>query len=109
VSCKIAEARALCGVFVELSGLSAREAAEALNRRGITTAWGYKWRASQVRLVRARLARAAGAPVMPQQASRDTPVRTGTGDTEQGPSPRHSAAINAKYVIRVTETISVGV
>jgi hypothetical protein len=42
-------------VFEELSGLSARQAAEELNRRGITTANGSKWHAAQVQRVRRRL------------------------------------------------------
>jgi DNA invertase Pin-like site-specific DNA recombinase len=48
-------AEALRGVFDELSGLSARKAAEELNRRGITTAEGGKWHAAQVLRVRGRL------------------------------------------------------
>jgi hypothetical protein len=48
-------AEALRGVFAELSGLSARKAAEELNRRGIPTAAGGKWFAQQVLRVRARL------------------------------------------------------
>jgi Recombinase len=43
-------------VFAELSGLSARKAAEELNRRGIPTAAGGKWFAAQVIRVRERLA-----------------------------------------------------
>jgi DNA invertase Pin-like site-specific DNA recombinase len=49
-------AEALRSVFEELSGLSARGAAEELNRRGITTAAGRKWHAAQVIRVRDRLA-----------------------------------------------------
>jgi DNA invertase Pin-like site-specific DNA recombinase len=48
-------AEALRGVFEELSGLSARAAAEELNRRGIPTASGGKWQAVQVIRVRGRL------------------------------------------------------
>jgi hypothetical protein len=40
----------------ELSGLSARKAAEELNRRGIPTATGRRWFAPQVIRVRERLA-----------------------------------------------------
>jgi Recombinase len=75
----VEHAESLRSVFVELSGLSAREAAEELNRRGITTAWGYKWRASQVRLVRGRLGGALIATGDIQQTMRraaDAPVRT---------------------------------
>jgi uncharacterized protein with von Willebrand factor type A (vWA) domain len=50
-----ARAEALRPVFEELSGLSARQAAEELNRRGITTANGSKWHAAQVQRVRRRL------------------------------------------------------
>jgi DNA invertase Pin-like site-specific DNA recombinase len=49
-------AEILRSVFAELSGLSARKAAEELDRRGITTAEGKKWYAQQVIRVRARLA-----------------------------------------------------
>jgi DNA invertase Pin-like site-specific DNA recombinase len=49
-------AEALRPVFEELEGLSARKAAEELNRRGITTSEGGKWYASQVIRVRVRLA-----------------------------------------------------
>src|SRR5262249_42481589 len=45
----------LRSVFAELSGLSARKAAEELNRRGIATAHGGKWYAVQVIRVRERL------------------------------------------------------
>ena len=48
-------AEVLRGVFEELAGLSARKAAEELNRRGITTANGSKWHAAQVIRVRGRL------------------------------------------------------
>ncbi len=48
-------AEALRGVFEELAGLSARKAAEELNRRGITTAEGKPWHATQVIRVRGRL------------------------------------------------------
>jgi DNA invertase Pin-like site-specific DNA recombinase len=48
-------AEALRPVFAELSGLSARKAAEELNRRGIPTAAGGKWHAMQVIRVRERL------------------------------------------------------
>ena len=48
-------AESLRGVFDELSGLSARKAAEELNRRGIPTAAGGKWQAVQVIRVRTRL------------------------------------------------------
>ncbi|SRR6266567_3334772 len=43
-------------VFAELSGLSAREAADELNRRGIAAPAGGKWFATQVLRVRQRLA-----------------------------------------------------
>jgi DNA invertase Pin-like site-specific DNA recombinase len=49
-------AQALAGVFAELSELSARAAAEELNRRGVETPAGGKWHAAQVIRVRARLA-----------------------------------------------------
>ena len=45
----------LRSVFAELSGLSARKAAEELNRRGIAAANGGKWFAVQVIRVRERL------------------------------------------------------
>jgi DNA invertase Pin-like site-specific DNA recombinase len=48
-------AETLRPVFAELSGLSARKAAEELNRRGIPTAAGGKWHAMQVIRVRERL------------------------------------------------------
>jgi DNA invertase Pin-like site-specific DNA recombinase len=48
-------AQALRSVFEELAGLSARAAAEELNKRGITTAAGGKWHAAQVIRVRGRL------------------------------------------------------
>jgi Recombinase len=48
-------AKALRSVFAELSGLSARKAAEELNRRGTPTAAGCKWHAVQVIRVRERL------------------------------------------------------
>jgi hypothetical protein len=48
-------AEALRPVFAELSGLSARKAAEELNRRDIPTAAGRKWHAVQVIRVRERL------------------------------------------------------
>ena len=50
-------AEALRPVFAELSGLSARKAAEELNRRDIPTAAGGKWHAVQVIRVRERLSR----------------------------------------------------
>jgi hypothetical protein len=87
----VEHAESLRSVFAELSGLSAREAAEELNRRGITTAWGYKWHASQVRLVRRRLGGALIATGDIQQTMRraaDAPVRTSTSDPEQGLSDR---------------------
>jgi len=43
-------------VFEELSSLSARKAAEELNRRGILTAEGKTWFAPQVIRTRKRLA-----------------------------------------------------
>ena len=46
----------LAGVFAELSGLSARKAAEELNARGVPTPSGGKWHATQVIRVRGRLA-----------------------------------------------------
>jgi DNA invertase Pin-like site-specific DNA recombinase len=48
-------AEALRSVFEELSDLSARKAADELNRRGIPTAAGGKWQAVQVIRVRGRL------------------------------------------------------
>jgi DNA invertase Pin-like site-specific DNA recombinase len=48
-------AEGLRSVFKELSGLSANAAAAVLNRRGIPTANGSKWRAVQVQRVRSRL------------------------------------------------------
>ena len=42
-------------VFDELAGISARRAAEELNRRNIATATGSKWHAMQVVRVRERL------------------------------------------------------
>jgi DNA invertase Pin-like site-specific DNA recombinase len=48
-------AEELRGVFAELSGLSARKAAEELNHRGIPTANGGKWQAVQVIRTRGRL------------------------------------------------------
>jgi DNA invertase Pin-like site-specific DNA recombinase len=53
----IERAEALRGVFDELAGLSARAAAEELNRRGIATAQGGRWQAVQVIRVRERLRR----------------------------------------------------
>ena len=50
-------AEALRPVFAELSGLSARKAAEELNRRDIPTAAEGKWHAAQVIRVRERLGR----------------------------------------------------
>jgi DNA invertase Pin-like site-specific DNA recombinase len=50
-------AEGLRDVFEELSGLSTRKVAEALNSRGIPTPNGGKWRAAQVARVRARLTR----------------------------------------------------
>ena len=49
-------AESVRGVFEELSGLSARRAAEELNARGIGTPEGGKWYATQVIRVRKRLA-----------------------------------------------------
>ena len=49
-------AEGLRSVFAELSDLSARKAAEALNARGIPTPEGGKWYATQVIRVRKRLA-----------------------------------------------------
>ena len=49
-------AHGLRSVFAGLSGLSARKAAEELNRRGIPTAANGKWHAAQVIRVRERLA-----------------------------------------------------
>src|SRR6516225_6015915 len=49
-------AEQLRDVFAELSDLSARKAAEALNARGIPTPEGGKWYATQVIRVRKRLA-----------------------------------------------------
>jgi DNA invertase Pin-like site-specific DNA recombinase len=46
----------LRSVFAELSGLSARQVAAELNRRGIPTAGGKQWHATQVIRVRERLA-----------------------------------------------------
>jgi len=48
-------AEGLRGVFAELSGLSARKAAEELNRRSVPTPSGGKWHAMQVIRVRQRL------------------------------------------------------
>ena len=48
-------AEGLRSVFEELSGLSARKAAEELNARGIPTSSGSKWHATQVIRVRERL------------------------------------------------------
>jgi hypothetical protein len=48
-------AEGLRGVFEELSGLSARKAAEELNNRGVPTPSGGKWHATQVIRVRERL------------------------------------------------------
>jgi len=42
-------------VFAELAGMSARKAAEELNRRGTATPEGGKWYATQVIRVRQRL------------------------------------------------------
>ena len=52
----IERAQRLAPVMAELSGLSARAAAEELNRRGIPTANGGKWQAVQVIRVKNRLA-----------------------------------------------------
>jgi DNA invertase Pin-like site-specific DNA recombinase len=49
-------AEGLRDVFAELSGLSARQAAEELNKRGVTTPAGGKWHATQIIRVRNRLA-----------------------------------------------------
>jgi hypothetical protein len=49
-------AEGLRTVFEELSGLSARKAAEELNARGVPTSAGGKWYATQVMRVRERLA-----------------------------------------------------
>lgn len=43
-------------IFAELAGLSDRQAAAELNRRGVTTPQGGRWFAPQVQRVRARLA-----------------------------------------------------
>ena len=51
-----ARAEGLRSVFEELSGLSARKAAEELNARGVPTSAGGKWYATQVIRVRERLA-----------------------------------------------------
>lgn len=48
-------AQALAGVFAELSGFSARAAAEELNKRKVPTPAGGKWHATQVIRVRDRL------------------------------------------------------
>ncbi len=48
-------ARQLRPMFTELAALSARQAAEELNRRGIGTASGGKWHAAQIQRVRERL------------------------------------------------------
>ena len=45
------------GVFAELQGLSGRNAAAELNRRGIKTPGGGKWHQTQVKRIRERLAR----------------------------------------------------
>ena len=50
------KAEPLRAVFAELQGLSGRKAADELNRRGITTPGGGKWRQAQVVRVRKRLA-----------------------------------------------------
>jgi integrase len=50
-------AESVRSVFEELSGLSARAAAEELNRRGIRTATGVKWRGMNVYRMRHRLGR----------------------------------------------------
>jgi DNA invertase Pin-like site-specific DNA recombinase len=57
LAAKEAQARAeeLRPVFTELAGLSARKAAEELNRRGIDTPAGGKWHAVTVLRVRERL------------------------------------------------------
>ena len=52
----IERAQRLAPIMAELSGLSARAAAEELNRRGIPTANGGKWQAVQVIRIRGRLA-----------------------------------------------------
>jgi DNA invertase Pin-like site-specific DNA recombinase len=52
----VERAEALRSVFEELSDLSARKAADELNRRGIPGAAGGKWQAVQVIRVRGRLA-----------------------------------------------------
>ena len=58
LAAKEAQARAeeLRPVFAELTGLSARKAAEELNRRGVPTPAGGKWHAVTVLRVRERLA-----------------------------------------------------
>jgi DNA invertase Pin-like site-specific DNA recombinase len=58
LAAKEAQARAeeLRALFTELSSLSARKAAEELNRRGIATPAGGKWHAVTVLRVRERLA-----------------------------------------------------
>jgi DNA invertase Pin-like site-specific DNA recombinase len=48
-------AERLRSVFGELAGMSARKAAEELNRRGIEAPAGGKWFATQVIRIRARL------------------------------------------------------
>jgi hypothetical protein len=57
LAAKEAQARAegLRPLFAELSGLSARKAAEELNRRSIATPAGGKWHAVTVLRVRERL------------------------------------------------------
>lgn len=58
LAAKEAQARAeeLRPVFAELADLSARKAAEELNRRGVPTPGGAKWHAVTVLRVRERLA-----------------------------------------------------
>jgi DNA invertase Pin-like site-specific DNA recombinase len=58
LAAKEAQLRAeeLRSVFTELANLSARKAAEELNRRGIATPAGRKWHAATVQRVRERLA-----------------------------------------------------
>jgi hypothetical protein len=52
-------------IFAELEALSANRAAIVLNERGVPSAAGRKWSASQVVRVRRRLARLAGCRPLP--------------------------------------------
>ena len=58
----IERAEALRGVFEKLASLSARAAAEELNKRGVTTAQGGQWHAVQDIRVRKRLSSQKGRP-----------------------------------------------